>query len=547
MDIQQLQNPHLLEGMLYDKLSIEAILLFDENLLCIDVNDFTIDLFKYSREELIGSDLTFLVVEQDLPLIQSNVQKPKSEPYEVRMVCKDKSQFLGLIQGFNIIVNGKKLRIATCRDITQVNALRAESDRHRRQLESIFKNSISGIFVTNKNREVIQANKVAANIVGWEKGEDIIGKNMDSFHLSLKHSQEFSLINYPALLKNRRLNREVQAVKKDGSTIWVRVSGSLIDNSDNPTLDDGVVWVIDDISQIKEAERKLQSAYNELEIIFNNAMIGILVVGAGRVIYKANQTMADIMGYDSPQELVGHSARILHVSDESYTKFGQEFYYSLVNREVTEVDYQIQTKHGKKIWASISGRAIDTFTPVDLDKGSIWVFRDISLQKKMEKKLLAYSRKDSLTQLYNRRYFIEKCKKAFNKKPLPLALLMIDLDRFKKVNDSHGHHIGDKALRFFAKVCKEVIGTKHIIGRLGGEEFAMLLIDTDLQKAEKIATELLSGFQSGTQQNESLPTMTASIGLVAVQQGEKFSIALKRADKLLYRAKSGGRNRVEVG
>lgn len=158
---------------------------------------------------------------------------------------------------------------------------------------------------------------------------------------------------------------------------------------------------------------------------------------------------------------------------------------------------------------------------------------------------------DSLTGLVNRRAFFERTEEAralSARLRKPVALMMLDIDHFKRLNDRFGHATGDEALCVFAQTVRSVLREHDIVGRLGGEEFALAMPGTDLagalQAAERVRMAVAEApvLTDGNQY-----TMTVSVGVVLVGPGEPINSALARADNALYAAKTAGRNRVESG
>ncbi|MDX1218968.1 diguanylate cyclase [Sinorhizobium medicae] len=160
----------------------------------------------------------------------------------------------------------------------------------------------------------------------------------------------------------------------------------------------------------------------------------------------------------------------------------------------------------------------------------------------------ASSEIDSLSGLWNRRGFIERVAPwllSRNAKS-PGALILTDLDRFKGVNDTYGHHTGDEVIRQFARVLLDLIPSRAAAARLGGEEFAVFLPGVDLADARVVAQGMRAAIASTPIAD--LPetaTITASFGVATIAPGESLEMALQRADKALYVAKAAGRNRVE--
>ncbi len=158
---------------------------------------------------------------------------------------------------------------------------------------------------------------------------------------------------------------------------------------------------------------------------------------------------------------------------------------------------------------------------------------------------------DSLTGLPNRHAFLERAESArlaALRMRQPLALVMMDIDHFKQINDRFGHATGDEALAVFARVARGVLRGHETVGRLGGEEFAAVLPGTDLFGARQAAERLRVAVREATVITSGAAyTMTVSIGVVVLDPNEALGAALARADRALYVAKSGGRDRVEAG
>lgn len=153
---------------------------------------------------------------------------------------------------------------------------------------------------------------------------------------------------------------------------------------------------------------------------------------------------------------------------------------------------------------------------------------------------------DDLTGALSRRAFLEFAASYFGHRHTgDTALLILDIDHFKRVNDTHGHDIGDRALRHFVKVASKVLPSQARLGRLGGEEFAILLPASTTAVAASVGETILNAIRNAPLAcaEQSIP-MTASIGTAPVRPGDSVNDALKRADEALYRAKANGRDRL---
>jgi diguanylate cyclase (GGDEF)-like protein len=170
-------------------------------------------------------------------------------------------------------------------------------------------------------------------------------------------------------------------------------------------------------------------------------------------------------------------------------------------------------------------------------------------QKKLSQKLEKLATIDSLTEIPNRRYFLDLANKELQRTQRygqEFSLLMLDLDYFKNVNDTYGHAAGDEVLIQMTKTTTNCLRNVDIFGRLGGEEFAILLPQTCKQQAEYVAERIRKNVaETSVETPDALITITLSIGITIYQkEDQKIEDILKRADQALYEAKAQGRNRV---
>jgi diguanylate cyclase (GGDEF)-like protein/PAS domain S-box-containing protein len=220
--------------------------------------------------------------------------------------------------------------------------------------------------------------------------------------------------------------------------------------------------------------------------------------------------------------------------------------------EAATLDFRIVRRDGKLCWISHGCR------PVYAEDGRFLgrraSNRDITDRKLLENELQEQAQSDYLTGLPNRRHFIERGEEELARTKRygrPMSLLMLDIDHFKAINDTHGHQAGDLALQMMADHCREVLREIDVIGRVGGEEFAIILPETDRAGANRIAERLRASIAGKVMATEKGATLgiTVSIGL-ATHAGSDAEANLdgliKQADEALYEAKRSGRNRVCV-
>ena len=173
------------------------------------------------------------------------------------------------------------------------------------------------------------------------------------------------------------------------------------------------------------------------------------------------------------------------------------------------------------------------------------VSRNIEKRKKTEQEILFFSTHDYLTGCYNRAFFEKRAKEELERATRyqkPLSLLMLDLDYFKKVNDTYGHMAGDGVLKQVTATINDILRSSDVFGRFGGEEFVMLSPETTVEGAVNVAEKIRSAIE-----NTVCPMagkITVSIGVVERTADDSLDDLYRRVDQQLYRAKTSGRNRV---
>ena len=213
-------------------------------------------------------------------------------------------------------------------------------------------------------------------------------------------------------------------------------------------------------------------------------------------------------------------------------------------------DFEVLVKSGTNdpFWMLSSSRIID----FDYDLVVYSAFHDIDARKHKEKDLLNKATTDPLTRLYNRRYLLEIAEQELQKSQEsgePFSILMLDADHFKDINDTYGHEIGDRVLVELSRSCEKALRDTDIIARYGGEEFVLLLANTHIRAAGKVAERLretISNLEVIGKTEEDKIQFTVSIGVSESTSGDNVEEIINHADIALYKAKQNGRNRVEI-
>jgi diguanylate cyclase (GGDEF)-like protein/PAS domain S-box-containing protein len=302
--------------------------------------------------------------------------------------------------------------------------------------------------------------------------------------------------------------------------------------------------------QIKEAKKALQEAESKYNNMFDNINIGIFQTSPSGYFLTVNTALAKIYGYDSPRELIED---IKNIEEQLYVipQTRQELIKILeIHNLVLNFETQVYRKDGSIIWISENIRSLyDDNNQLLYYEGTV---EDITARRVAEERLLYGALHDALTELPNRSYFMNKLQQviqvAKNNPNYNYAVLFIDLDSFKVVNDSLGHLIGDELLQKVAQKVKQCVNVKHTIARFGGDEFAILLDDIySLDEAIVMANNIKNQLKEPIVLKDYEIFVGASIGITSSNiQYQKPDEILRDADVAMYQAKGKGKGNYAI-
>jgi diguanylate cyclase (GGDEF)-like protein len=293
--------------------------------------------------------------------------------------------------------------------------------------------------------------------------------------------------------------------------------------------------------QVMVRTREIVEGKELLNFILESSPSDVVLASAkdGKVFFINNQ-FRQRLGLQDEVQTIALDALFQNPED------GQRFLREIDRHGVLD-GWEAVLSQIKPFWSTISARRLKVSgTPAQL----LWSY-DISARKQLEEQLREMATTDELTGLSNRREFMNRGEALLAhciRQGHSCAVMMADLDYFKRINDEHGHHIGDMSLKTFAKTFRKELRNFDLVGRMGGEEFAAILPETPIEKAWEVAERLrkaVARFEVPILTGGSL-SFTVSIGLAALKPGENMSLdqLLRDADRALYGAKDAGRNAV---
>ncbi len=301
-----------------------------------------------------------------------------------------------------------------------------------------------------------------------------------------------------------------------------------------------------DMTHQNEIQEQLRESEHHFRRLFESMQDVYYRTDTQGVVQHVGPGVRRVLGYE-PHEIEGHTAESYYPQSKDRDAFKAAI---MAHGEVSDFPGQMVRKDGTVIDISISSHAL--FDHNGAFAGVEGLYRDVTQRKNLERELQRLATTDVLTGMANRRSFLEVAEATFQRareSHAPLTVLMLDLDHFKTINDRFGHLEGDRVLAEFAQATKHQLRASDTVGRLGGEEFGLLLPHTLPAECADIATRILEAIRALelTDSNGQHYGVTTSMGLGTLSPGDRsLHDLLDRADQALYLAKRRGRNQLAV-
>jgi diguanylate cyclase (GGDEF)-like protein/PAS domain S-box-containing protein len=373
------------------------------------------------------------------------------------------------------------------------------------------------------------------------EGQSIAGKS--HYEVFPEITDEWKQIHQECLAGAVRRRDEDPFPRADGTMDWVQWEVRPWRDQDGAI--GGIIMFTQVITRRKEAELALANSEHRFRSLFKIAPVGIYLTDASGLCEMVNDRWEEIVGLSAADAKGAGWMKAVHVEDRNDVMSGWND--AAQTGAGFAMDFRWSRPDGTVVWTQ--SRA----TPLKDEAGSVTGYlgtiMDISEAKSYQAILERQSRIDELTQLANRREF-ERCLELECTRSArygsPLALVVLDIDHFKAVNDTHGHAIGDAVLRQTAYVVNASVRTSDVAGRWGGEEFAILLPHTSVGDASLFADRLRVRIQriAHLDAQDRPFNCTCSLGVAGFTPGKSPAWLFDRADAALYEAKANGRDRV---
>jgi diguanylate cyclase (GGDEF)-like protein/PAS domain S-box-containing protein len=440
-----------------------------------------------------------------------------------------------------------------------------------RLLKTSLETISTGITIADIEGTILYTNPAEAKMHGYTVDE-LVGKNVNIFSPDTRQKKRKT----KEVSAWKEWTREITEIRKDGTIFPVQLKSIPVkDPAGNPSC---IITISEDITMRKQAEEALRDAHNELEQkvmertrelresnrmieqellerqavenrlrilgkFFENTNEAVIITDSQARIIEVNDAFTRITGFDK-EEVIGRRPTVLR-SYRNSRRAHMQMWKSILRRGSWQGEVWDRRKNGEiyPVWLSIG--------PVRDDENAmrhyVAIASDISAIKKTEERLEHLAHHDSLTNLPNRILFSDRLLQAValakrNKKMI--AVMLLDLDRFKEVNDTLGHRLGDQLLIEVSRRLKNSIREVDTISRLGGDEFAIILSDiSDIESAAQVAQHFMQSVSEPFEIENHEIFITTSIGItIYPADSDEMESLLKNADTAMYHAKSRGKN-----
>ncbi|WP_198118706.1 sensor domain-containing protein [Massilia rhizosphaerae] len=399
---------------------------------------------------------------------------------------------------------------------------------------AVLDNVMFGIMYV-RERRVVSTNRRCDELFGYAEGE-LVGDPIAMLFPTIEDYEQGLGAATPILARGGDFGDDRQFRRRDGSLIWCAVSGRALD-PDHP--DDGSIWVYADITERRQAEEKLRLSATVLEHIAD----GVMVIDVDGRIAATNPAFTQITGY-TESEAVGTYSHLTCMTGADAGLY-EALWADLAETGFWRGEIRNRRKNGDAYveWLTVSAVRDDH----DAVTHYVCVFSDITKVKESQDKLDHLAHHDPLTGLPNRLLFHDRLQHAMARAvrgQRQLAVMFIDLDRFKTVNDTLGHHVGDELLKQVAGQLADCLREGDTLARLGGDEFIVLLEDVDgAHGAHQVAEKLMRLFERPVLVSDYELFVTGSVGIsLFPQDAVDMNVLIRNADVAMYQAKARGRN-----
>lgn len=516
----------------------------------VSINKAAERIFGYTRDEALKLNMAQIAVPEHLKRVQRQLAKKVAGDtaqtvYEVDCKRKDGIRITLEVNSSVILSDGKPVAIqGIARDITDRKHSEEMIRKNEERYRDLFENANDLIYTHDLQGNFTSLNRAGEKITGYSREETL------KMHIAQVVAPEFlegaKTMTSRKLEDDRPTTYELEIIRKDGQRVPLELSTRLIVSNGLPV---GVQGVGRDITERRQAEISMHNTLSLFTSTFESTADGIVVMSPDQKIVTANRKFVEMWGVDEEIMESKDGKRLIELVTNQ-VKNSEDF-----RRQLSET---YADEHGTftELLELKDGRIFERYSqPQYLEGkpvGRVACFRDITERTRAEERLRHYALHDTLTDLPNRVSFMDHLHRAVERSDgneyAHFAVLFLDLDRFKVINDSLGHAVGDKLLIGIAERLASCIRPGDVVARLGGDEFTILLNRSgEPSEVARVAERLQAKISEPFKLDNYEVFTTASIGIVVssnvTRSAEDF---LRDADAAMYRAKESGKAHYEI-
>jgi diguanylate cyclase (GGDEF)-like protein/PAS domain S-box-containing protein len=521
----------------------DAVVVVDEAGIIVDANDRATELFGYPHFELVAQPVEELLPEnarerhqqRRLAYLASPTRRPMGAGLELWARARDGRTFPVDVSLSPATFTGGTVVLAAVRDISA----RRHAERVARQWAELFERAAWGVVIsTSDGTRLERMNSAFARMHGYTVDELVGRPLLDVFAPEAHEALAAHLADVETTGHHRF---ESVHVRKDGSTFPVEIDAILI-RDDEGGVRYRAAHVVD-ITERKRAEDAVYRSQSRFRRVFAAAPFGIALLDAGLRITEANDALSIMLGFDAAA-LIGRTFGELTPSEDArrFDALGAK----LLAGDIADfsIEKRLVSAHGRIVWVDLQASLLDGDGPPHV----IVMVADVTTRKQLEADLTHRATHDPLTGLPNRTQLEDRIRHTqarARRNHEYFAILFIDLDGFKTINDRLGHRQGDQALAWIGKRVAAALRPADTVGRVGGDEFVAVCEDlgpdrpTAIATAAAIANRILEDLEPPVELDGATVSIGASIGvLVTHDRRDSPAMLIAAADAAMYTAKA---------
>ncbi|GAB3542938.1 hypothetical protein GCM10027343_15770 [Noviherbaspirillum agri] len=516
----------------------DGIFIANQDGVYIDVNRNACRMLGYARDELVGKHITDLIASEDVERLRQSKLAFQQDVEHVQVaewnLKRKDGSFLPTEISARFLPDGRWMAIV--RDISERQRMQLQLERHTAEINDLYENAPCGYHSVDRDLVIVRINKTELDWLGYTR-EELVGKKKIA-DLQTPKSRITYLKKVKELAEKGELrNLELELVRKDGSVMPALMNSTAIYDEKGDFASSRTT--VFDVTKLVQAQKELRRAAT----VFEHTKDAIVVADGSGTILAVNKAFTEITGY-RPEEVLGKNPRLLKSGRQDAA-----FYEKLWNTLKTSGNWQGEIWDRRKsgdifpTWQSITAVKDENGRVTDY----ISVFSDITTIKNTEEQLTQLAYHDTLTGLPNRLLYNDRLDHALQharRHKRRVGLLLLDLDRFKLINDTLGHSAGDKLLEIVADRLRVSVRGEDTVARLSGDEFAIVMGElTRTEDAAALARKIIDAMSEPLQLGEHTLTTSVSIGIsIFPDDAQDKETLCKSGDVALYAAKEKGRN-----